>query len=85
MMLKKWIQPALKKRIVEVIEICESDDKSLSFQYNEKLKRAKSTVDQETYSLLLEIEDLINQKDYVIEKAYKIGFEDGFNLMREAK
>ncbi|MEK3776592.1 hypothetical protein MHB43_20135 [Paenibacillus sp. FSL H8-0317] len=84
-MLKGWLEPAIEKRLWEVVTICEDENKELYDDFNVTLNRLKKYIPLELIDDLNKLEDIFLQKGSSIKTAYRTGFDDGLTLAQELR
>ncbi|MCC3381871.1 hypothetical protein ACFQ5D_03065 [Paenibacillus farraposensis] len=85
-MIETWIEPAIEKRVQEVIGLCEEQTFQLNEEFNEILKKLKEVLPNNSRALILKLEDaLIQNSINYADKCYRFGFEDALNLIYTSK
>jgi hypothetical protein len=84
-MLKEWLEPAIEKRVWEVVELCEEENKWLYDEFSITLNKLKKHIPLELIDDLNKMEDIFLQKGSAVKTAYEAGFNDAFKLNKEMK
>lgn len=85
-MIETWMEPAIEKRILEVIGFCEEQTLQSNEEFNEILKTMKELLPNNSKHLVLKLEDVLIQNSInYADKSYRFGFEDALNLMCTSK
>ncbi|NRS20561.1 hypothetical protein HP398_29520 [Brevibacillus sp. HB1.4B] len=73
--MKKWLDPAIDNRILEIIEECEENTSEM---YNEFIRLLGQVEKNYSFVVISELENLFTLKTRMVaEVAYRAGFDDG--------
>ncbi|CAM3706597.1 MULTISPECIES: hypothetical protein [Paenibacillus] len=84
-MLIEWLEPAKEKRIWEVVEQCEEENKEYYDRFNRILCKLKKHVPLYMVDDLNKLEDIFLQKNSSLRTAYNCGFQDGLKISKELR